>query len=449
MLLIWFELFFHTLFTCGSTIKYKNWTNYVNGSPFKSLDQLDQNDFTTMNVKYTWQYLLLNSLEFFNLQNKNFSHFSNVKSIIGRVHCCSGFPIYKQMNSIYFSQTFYFRTHAFLKMKVTFLEINLIISKFNIFASEYLHIYNGFQYDCNIRGKYLLGKRNIFDLFSTVRNLLFRSNVIPSLQTKYKLFFTVIDSSLITIFHCSSKKKEKKEVENPLYFPFKYQYYAILHQTIHLKSFHIVVDKLLRVKIKVQNSLMKEIELHDGPDDRTKVIKQIGNQIIMSTFQCYLKIYGNDAKNLSSGIRITTVKQEILYNITINSSFTFSSDMCRKADPLHCIVFFNARNMYLNMSLINMTFSGPNTKRCAYGGLSYHGVKVKKYLATLCDNYTQTPEYNSFDKVPMNYVSTESYLLLILYGYHPYNKDMDVNIEIALTPCRGIICLDDQTCKYM
>ena len=100
-----------------------------------------------------------------------------------------------------------------------------------------------------------------------------------------------------------------------------------------------------------------------------------------------------------------------------------------------------------------MTFDGPNIEHCAFGGLTYHGinkeVKSNKFLTTLCDSYTQTPEYNSFDKVPMNYVTTEFFLLIIIYGYYPYNQNMEVNIKISLTPCRGIIFLSNPKCKYI
>ena len=113
-----------------------------------------------------------------------------------------------------------------------------------------------------------------------------------------------------------------------------------------------------------------------------------------------------------------------------------------------------------------MIYNGPNALDCTFGGLTYHGIAKQvrhrprmlpksarrnyrqHFVTTLCDSYTQTPENNSIAKVPMNYVSTESYLLIIIYGYYPYNEDMYIDIEISLTPCKGILCLNDKECKY-
>ena len=61
----------------------------------------------------------------------------------------------------------------------------------------------------------------------------------------------------------------------------------------------------------------------NGPDDHTKLINQIKSQIIMSTFQCYLIVYGNNEKDLKSEIKISSIKQEIFENITIDNTFSF------------------------------------------------------------------------------------------------------------------------------
>ena len=445
-------IFLHNFPIEAKPTDYKNWTTYTTNSVYKSLYQIENKNFTVMNIKHMWHFLIRNSHDLYNLQKKNFSRrfrVSEVVPIIGRIHCCSGFTIAEQMERIFFRIYPKFRPHPFLKIKINFLQINLISVGFDFRSSEYLRVFNGYSYASTHLRKYFVGKMNAFTLYSMDDRLRFTLNVVPSQKTKLEFMFTVIDSSFIAKLHC---KLETADVSKSLLFG--YQYYAVFSSKYHLKSFHIVLDKLLKVKLKFpigNDAFMKrKIELHDGPDDQIKQIKHIRGQIMLSTFQCYLKVYGENIRNLTSGISISSKRQKPLKNITINTSTKFTLNMCKQIDPVHCIVQFNTNNMYLNMTLISMTYNGPNIYDCAFGGLTYHGVKLNKsnYLPSLCDSYIQVPEYNSYDKVPMHYVSTEIYLLLIIYGYYPYNKDMDVNIEISLTPCRGIVCLDDEVCKY-
>ena len=69
---------------------------------------------------------------------------------------------------------------------------------------------------------------------------------------------------------------------------------------------------------------------------------------------------------------------------------------------------------------------------------------VEKYVErkTFCDSYTQNPRYNSFDKIPMDFITTSSHVLIVIYGHSPYNREMDVNFSITLTKCKGLIPCD-------
>ena len=432
----------------GSIMNYKNWTKYTDGCIYRSLSLFRENDSKDQNIRNIWLSLVRSANKMYKLQNRNFSRMWKLKTISGTIDCCLGFSISEQIERITKEYRWKLKLQSKLRLNITFLEINLIRG-YPRAVIEDVQILHNFQY----RGtcKSFTGKMNIFTIFSkSSAGFSVFLHVVPSLKRKVKFMISVIDSFRVTYFMC---KLDREYGSKSLLYNF--MYHTVLYHKIHLKSFHVVLNKLLRVKLRFDRAYQthRRVELYDGPDDHTKLIKQIGNSIILSTFQCYLKVYGGSIHNFTFGIYILSVNQKVLKNITINSSIAFNSNICNQRETQHCIIQFNTNDMYLNMSIINMTFDGPNFGDCAFGGLTYHGIKVKvksnKFLTTLCDSYTQKPKYNSFDKIPMNYVTTEFYLLIIIYGYYPHNKNLEISIEISLTPCRGIIFLKNSRCKYI
>ena len=430
-----------------SAIKYKNWTKYTDGCIYRSLDHLKENDSEGTNIRNMWKILSNNSNILHSLQNRNFSQMGIVKTISGRIDCCSVFSIAESK----YRYEWTFIPHNRLKMNLTFLEVNLppgfefdaneyLVIKYsssnNFLSFKYLNIYNG--------------KMNKFTIFSLDSIMYIKLEVYPSLKMKIRLMISVFDNSTITDVTYTFRTENGMK-----YFLHAFLYHAVFYNEIHLRSYHVVLNKLLKIKLKfnLDYQTQAKIELHDGPDDQVKLIKQIRTQVILSSFQCYLNVYAENIYNTTSRIYILPVKQDVLLNITLDKPVTFNSNICGQKETQHCIIQFNTNDMYLNMSIINMTFDGPNAGHCAFGGLTYHGINVKvgsnKFLTSLCGSYTQTPKYNSFDKIPMNYVTTEFYLLLIIYGYHPYNKGMELNIDISFTPCKGIVWLTKRKCKYI
>ena len=118
--------------------------------------------------------------------------------------------------------------------------------------------------------------------------------------------------------------------------------------------------------------------------------------------------------------------------------------MCKKGNFLFCLIYLTTETKYLNISLVNMTFNGPLFKDCAFEGITYfqdilsnnHSDSYKE-MKTMCENFTQ--ESVSFSKIPMDFVSTEYNSVILIYGYYPYVDDMEVNLEISPTPCKGLI----------
>ena len=432
-----------------SSSEFKNWATYIDNCLFKSALQINKNNFKIITMITYSKHLKRYSSKLYNLQKMEFSYPSViVKSILGTTNCC---PSFTSVETVY-RKPFYwkFKPDPRIKMKVTFMKVQLVRENlyFKTFANREYESVHAASDSIPSRHKdiFWTGKTSTFSIYSVGKYLNITLRCFPSAYTKLSFIYTVVDNSSLSILYW-----RRRLVDSQSSFPTHYMYHTIVDQEIHSKSFHIMLNKLLRVKLKFinQDFIWRKIELYDGPDDQTKLIKQTGSQKILSTFQCYLKVNTKNSHKSTSGITILSVKQKIMHNITINRSLDFSFNMCKHKEPQHCIVQFNANNIYLNMSIINMTYNGPNTYGCAFGGLTYHGVNAKVRNTPLCDSYTQNPSRSSCDKVPMNYVSTDFDLLIIIYGYSPYNKDMEINMKISLTPCRGIMCLFDDACKYL
>ena len=426
----------------ASVAKDKNWTAYTDNCLYKTLSDYKFDYRTTISILQKFDK---NSHKLHDLQDKIISNSSVIKAIIGTIGCCSGVSLLEQRRKTFPAFHWRFQHDPELQMNVTFLETNLIRSSYYSTHYEYIQI----QLVPKRIYRYIHGKANVFSVLSMSKTLNISLFCFPTHNTKVNFLFFVTDKSLaLYLKDIKSTFVNKPMVKMTGSLDF-------CNPKVYFKSLHILLDKLLRVKLRfIQLNYTQKVDLFDGPDIHTKLITQIRTQIIMSTFQCYLIIYDNTDKYLRYEIKISSIKQEIFQNITLNNTLSFNSKICDQKQSQHCILQFFATDMYINMSIINMTYNGPNFQDCTFGGLTYHGINVKlrggrRYMTTLCDNYTQTPGNNSFTKVPMNYVSTEFHLLIIIFSYYPYNSKMDININLSLTPCRGILCLDNEACKYV
>ena len=206
-------------------------------------------------------------------------------------------------------------------------------------------------------------------------------------------------------------------------------------------------DKLKRVIILLSSQyklFFKKIELYDGPDDQGLKIKP-KNKNVFSTFQCYLKLYAENFTHESQSIRISSTTQKLSQNIVVdlyNASYHTLNMSARGHNHLHYIGNFTCLNGFINISLISFNYNGPEIKRCRYGGMFYYEPDVDRYrkdVVRMCSTYRKTPGSKSFDRFPMDFVTSASNVLIMIYSYHPYNEIMEVKIHISVTPCKGVI----------
>ena len=220
------------------------------------------------------------------------------------------------------------------------------------------------------------------------------------------------------------------------------------------------MNKLYKIALKFSenNDPVLKMNIYDGPDSSTQLIKFKGNYIAMSTFQCYLELQAI----LDGNFYLCSRFKELKFNAVIFSSENVRSDYiylevitpaiitldkCKKEYVIYCVYSITTDTMYLNVSMINMTYTGPNIKNCIFGGIAYYqneyvtpkNQSILKEMKTMCDTYTRNPRKNSFDKLAMDIVSTESNILIVMYRYHAYYTGMEVTLNISVVPCKGIL----------
>ena len=230
-----------------------------------------------------------------------------------------------------------------------------------------------------------------------------------------------------------------------------YVWYIKFSESIQIKAYHVVITKLHKVKLILSNFNQSIIKIYYGPDTNSDLLKFRGNMVMLSTFQCFLTIQVQSFKVSAIGIDIYSGERRSQNNkyIEVTTLLTINLNMCEKGNFLFCLIYLTTETMYLNISLVNMTFNGPAFKDCAFGGITYfqdilsnnHSDSYKE-MKTMCEDFTQ--ESASFNKIPMDFVSAEYHSVILIYGYYPCVDDMEVNLEISPTPCKGLIpCFRD------
>ena len=408
-----------------------------------------------------------------NLMKENFIRYYFVKSIIGTIQCCIPFgshdPVKKEQKlkssspSPYANdcspfnckfQLWIFNANSKFKINITFLEVNMMhefkgdcilawlrySKKYHIRSQEILFIDK--EKPKRYRGEYMdglcfTGKRNTFNFISHKGKLLIGVVIVPTDDIKLKALFTVLDSRLVRSFGIE--------------YGYRNVYPTILLvNTVNLTnsigskmSYLVLKGKFQRVVLRLWHNNASRIELFDGPDDKSLSVKSAEGYTLFSTFQCFVKIYAATSVEFASVIRISGIAQDVFQHVTVHNANLPLQDICIMKIVHHCIInVTGTNNVYLNVSIIDMKYSGPNIRNCQFGGVSYYEKIYNRSdpeeRKSFCGRYTRNPQNNSFDIVPMSYVTEGHSLLIVFYGYYPHNQGMEINMEITITPCKGL-----------
>ena len=474
------------------------WKRYINVTWYNSWQRTRLKGMKNLKTETVLEHLIdihKNSEHLKRMIRRNFSSYyladasadqSLVKAIIGTIHCCFTL-VSKIKNKIMWE----FETGSTFKINVTFQEVNLVHMRkgyFNkvtnhlgrrfldelnfelVYVNRDLHRH-GFKYDSPFVS-FLMGKRNIFNMISNYGWLVITLMYFPATNTKLKLIFSVIEYHEVQLSVNNFYINDAEIVSGPGQLKFKHFCHHVNlgdEARSQMRSYFIAVGKLERLRIKFKynrTNIMKKFYLYDGPDDESPLIKTINSHqihtmgfveggAILSTFHGYLKYY---AIVPFFYVEIYSIMQSNTQVIDVSSNVKLNFSSCYKkySFKYHCIINLTTPINYINISLTSMIYDGPNIMNCYFGGVSYleyHMTEVfpveftgtpllvEKYVErkTFCDSYTKNPRYNSFDKIPMDFITTSSHVLIVIYGHSPYNREMDVNFSITLTKCKGLI----------
>ena len=123
---------------------------------------------------------------------------------------------------------------------------------------------------------------------------------------------------------------------------------------------------------------------------------------------------------------------------------------------MHCVINLTTQNPeFLNLTFAEMSFNGTNNFYCAHGGLVYYQRSQTQYfihpyiqasqtentyvdIKDMCSNYTRHRKFTSLTPRSMDFISSDSHVLLVIYSYSPY-AEVEALIQVSRSPCVGVI----------
>ena len=423
--------------------KLKEWASFINGSMFQGYFTCYNNP-SSLTASFSCMYS--NSKIIQGFISKNFVKHNQVKGIIGTIICCLSLM---QTNYNYINQTWHFTLHIKLKIKVEVIFMDLgsagtwTKSWRRIHNVRYEGLYLIDKFSSSARHQYFYyGRRGFFYLVSNKHKIMMIGIVFPT-KEQNKLFsrFSIIDASEITLFKYNGYVKAYDK--NHCRFQSRMWYYSLTFNNTQALTYHVTVQKTLKIVVKLNCSNTNyTLIFFDGPKDIFKQIKVRNNKVIFSSFQCYIKLYQSPKRIQPKEmmcICVQSLQQKLIKLSVANNNTKLSFDnWIRNRNNL--IFNISSTRGYLNLSVLDFSFYGPNIDRCAYGGFSYvqsDGSKLHE-IRNICDKYNHSSKNKSFNKTLMEFVATNQFVLLVIYSYAPISFISKFTLEISISSCRGI-----------
>ena len=293
------------------------------------------------------------------------------------------------------------------------------------------------------------------EFFTTLNNLYFEAFTYPSSEKKLNIIFSVMND-LVKSHILRDVVHENRAVLN-----IKRQSNYILYEQPRscYRAYNIVMKKIYIIALRFSRnndySRILLLRVYDGPDSLTASIPLKGYYVGLSTFQCYLESktlhpLGDGFENcflISFAAKVETSKKSF-FHIHIKAPKQLTLSQCHNRNVMFCIFNVTTEKNYINASLKTLNFTGPNIQNCMFGGIAYYQnvyssegngsfLYEKNESKTFCDTFSS--QEGSTDKLSMDFVSSESEMLIVIYGYHPHNTGMDVDIMVSAVPCKGVI----------
>ena len=232
-----------------------------------------------------------------------------------------------------------------------------------------------------MRAKYC-GYYSNFNLYPDMHIFLVTITLTLRKPFDLKAIFSVTDNKLIV------NPVDVPKNEKTVLFFFQFLCYKVTRK-YYLRSFLVSTVKFHRVQIYIVNSQKNNYVIYDGPGYRFDILNKKGGKshFVTSTFQCLLQflltyLFQWEISNLFW-------YQSIHNNNEFIEKINFKSENVTRIPNARCLsnfcvhIFVQPKGFYLNVTVLSVNVSSPETSYCLYQGL-YLG-EIWKYRYTTID----------------------------------------------------------------
>ena len=198
-------------------------------------------------------------------------------------------------------------------------------------------------------------------------------------------------------------------------------------------TWSIFVPKMFKILLILPRKKAK-MHFYDGPDFHSNLYDVTTITTFRSTsFQIFIMYLGhqqdtemqfNSYKYVNNNYNVSFIKKKKMLKDS-------NSECAHRLNSLCAYNFYVPRNFYVNVTILTLSYPGPNIGYCKYGGLSIYDnvANIKQEILLLCTKLSTQLKHVI--------VSSAENLFLILYSYRPYGKIM-FNVKIQPSVCKGV-----------
>ncbi len=275
---------------------------------------------------------------------------------------------------------------------------------------------------------------NLFPSFSKVQIVLLHSIVI---KPKVLAFFSMIDQNVAHNVPFSEQMQQR-----PVY-------YVSLRENEQITVYSIVVEKIFFIVVNVSQFVNKSFTIFDGPGVSAPVIVPQKNLYATSTFQCVLLKFSTTIMVAGRYMFVSykATQLEISQEVDVQPNppailFVLDSKQCLSPIVIQAKVEERVR---MNATVKQLSFIGPNSNLCTYGGIVGVDVANNEYqeILTLCEPFEETHGQGR------SVYSKSAMLILVFYWYKEY-AEVSLTLQFAQTKCQSVRldpCVVVERCK--
>ncbi len=268
------------------------------------------------------------------------------------------------------------------------------------------------------------GFQSFFNLYPSFQKVSIQVFIELHALYSYEAFFSVLDTHVV---------QTVPALRVPFLSDVMEQLFPSSNQTMH--CFLVQVEKFASVTIHFNDTEQIRRAVYDGPGLLSARLDSFSETYSASSFQCFVQIVSDPDEGLLS------VLLHYSSMFIPHKSFTNMSVM-RKHFILNepgfycifspCVMVF-VGGPYLNITILEMLFRGPEDRRCKYGGLA---ASEEDWISeglnpTICDNQSKGIQFGR------SVFSQNMTKKLVLYWYKEYST-IHVVLTLSATQCEAV-----------